>query len=256
MSPRAPRGAHPDDLDELLRRAAPVANRDVATPGVRRAIGEMARAAAERPGHTMPAEAEPARLPDGALRHRRAAAARRRRKVVGVSLASAVWALSATGLAAAGGYALYSGFVDSSDSTESVQAEEYVNVGSPAFGDAFDQIAARYPLPAGFDYDVLYRNVVAAGGLKQLTGTAGEVAHFSSCAWARAWVQAHDAGDIAAQRSAVAGLERAATSSDLAAIDGGGVIDSVTAVATAAAEADADAVAGYASPLNCSALSQ
>lgn len=256
MSPLPPRGAHHDDLDDLLRLAAPVENRDVTTPGVREAISEMARAAANGQRHTTQAGAQPTRLTGGAVRHRRAATARRRRKVVGVSLASAVWALSATGLAAAGGYALYSGFVDSPDSTESVQAEEYVNVGSPAFGDAFDQIAARYPLPAGFDYDVLYRNVVATGGLKQLTGTAGEVALFSSCAWARAWVQAHDAGDIAAQRSAVAGLERAATSSDLAAIDGGGIVGSVTAVATAAAEADAATVAGYASPLNCSALNQ
>ena len=94
-------------------------------------------------------------------------------------------------------------------------------------------MVTRYPLPAGFDYDVLYRNVVATGGLKQLTGTAGEVALFSSCAWARAWVQAHYACDIAAQRSAVAGLKGAATSSDLAAIDGGGIVHSVTAVARA-----------------------
>jgi len=157
-------------------------------------------------------------------------------------------------VAAAGGYALYSGFVDASSSSESVPGEQYVNVGAAEFRGAFDRIAARYPLPAGSDYDVLYGNVVRTGGLKQLTGTAGEIAIFSSCAWADTWVAAHHNGDTSLAQRAVSGLSLAAASPDLAAVDGGGVVDRVSAVARAAGRADARVLVDYAASADCASL--
>ena len=84
---------------------------------------------------------------------------------------------------------------------------------------------------------------MATGGLKQLTGTAGQVAMYSGCAWAGAWVQSHDAGDTAGQQAAIAGLERTANSSDLAYIDGGGLVARAEALVIAATAGEAAPIA-------------
>ncbi len=248
-----PAEASPHDLDELLRESAPVRDRDLATTAVREALVAVAVAVAEQD--------RPARSAARVLDHRRglaglrhAGGARRRRTVAGIGVAAAVWTLSATGVAAAGGYALYSGFLDAPSTSESVHGEQYVNVGSPEFRGAFDRIASRYPLPAGADYDVLYGNILRTGGLKQLTGTAGEVAVFSSCAWADTWVTAYQNGDTTVARGAVSGLSRAAASPDLAAIDGGGVVDRVSSVARAAGRSDARVLVDYAASADCTSL--
>ena len=245
-----PAGVRNDDLDELLRLAAPIQDRDVCTAAVRAAVTGVAQAVIAAPpeavsaGKTTLTSSSPVRRPP----------VRRRRKLVSLSLASTIWALSATGAASAGGYALYSGFLDNDSSTESVRGEEYVNVASPEFGAAFDRIAEGHPLPAGADYTRLYDNIVDTGGLRQLTGTAGQVVFHSICAWSAEWVRAHEADDSQAERNAVVELERAVSSPDLAAIDGGGVVDSMTAVAQAAAAADTAAVTTFVGGADCTGL--
>ena len=150
MSSPSPAGPSAYDLDQLLRLAAPVQDSDLSTHATRQAISGMAHSVASEPrAATAPT------LPIASLRRPEPARSRRRRTVAGISLASAVWALSATGVAAAGGLALYSGFVDSPGSTESVQGEQYVNVGSPQFQDAFAEITTNYPLPTGESYAAL-----------------------------------------------------------------------------------------------------
>ena len=247
-------GDRSEDLDDRIRLAAPVQDSDLDDAAVRTAVSGVAlmvvtasRAAVSVSGADV--------SPVLAVRH---PTARRRRRLMGLSVVSTVWVLSATGAAAAaaGGYALYSGFFDSVRSTESVQAEEYVNVGSPDFGPAFDRIAAEHPLPPSASYDQLYGNIVDTGGLMQLSGTAGQVVLHSVCAWSAEWVRAEEANDSQATRDAVAMLEAAASSPDLAAIDGGGVVDNVTALSQAAASADTATLTTYVGGANCTALSR
>ena len=76
------------------------------------------------------------------------------------------------------------------------------------------------------------------------------------CAWSAEWVRADEAGDSQGKRDAVARLEGAASSPELAAIDGGGVVDNVTALTQAAASSNTKTLTTYVSGANCTALSR
>ena len=233
MTTVPPIDARHEQFEDLLRCAAPLQDSQTQTPAVRAAMAGLAR--------EVIAASEPVVAPSAWA----GGWGRARRKIAGLGVATTAWTLVATGVATAGGLTLYDAWYDGPDSTESIRSEPYVDVRSDEFAAGFAQNAAMHPLPLGADYDQLYGNTLAAGGLKQVSGAAGQIVMVSICAWSSEWLRAHDARDNQAEQAAVNRLERAAGSPELAAIDGGGIVSNLTAVATAAAGSDRAIVSAH-----------
>jgi len=149
------------------------------------------------------------------------------------------------------GIGLWIGWFDSPTSTESIHDEAYLNTSSPEFAAAFDRATAAYPLPPGQTYDRTRRSLLGSGVLKQVTGLRGELALNSSCPWSAAWLAAERRHDAAPQAAATSALARIATSPDLAAVDGGGIVDRAKQTAAAAAAGDAAALKELRSAQGC-----
>lgn len=178
--------------------------------------------------------------------------ARRRwqRRIAGVTVGTAL-TIASVSAAAATGIGLWVGWFDSPTSTESIHDEAYLNTSSPEFADAFDRATAAYPLPPGQTYDRTRRSLLGSGVLKQVTGLRGELALSSSCPWSAAWLAADQRHDTASQGVATSALERIATSPDVAAIDGGGIVDRAEQIAAAAGAGDAAALETLRSAVGC-----
>ena len=224
-----------DPLYDLIRTATPVTDTDLSTPAIKGALGQMA---AEVANTTTTVDAVPA-------------GRRWQRRIAGVTAGTALMIVCVTGAAAATGIGLWTGWFDSPTSTESIHFEAYLNTSSPEFATAFDHATAAYPLPPGQTYDRTRRSLLGSGVLKQVTGLRGELALSSSCPWSAAWLAADRLQDVARQGAATSALARIATSPDVAAVDGGGIVDAAKQTAAAAAAGDAAALKKLRSAQGC-----
>ena len=225
-----------DSLHDLIRTATSVKDTDLSTAAIRGALWKMA---AEVASSTAEVDAETAQRQ------------RRRRWIAGVTGGAALMIVSVTGAAAASGIGPWTRWFDSPTSTESIPYEAYLNTSSPEFAAAFDQAVAAYPLPPGQTYDRTRRNLLGSGVLKQVTGLRGELALSSSCPWSAAWLAADKRDDVASQDDATLALARIATSPDVAAVDGGGIVDAAQQAAAAAAAGDVTALKKLRSAQGC-----
>ena len=225
-----------DPLHDLIRSATPVRGDALSSPDIQRLLGQMATEAAEA-AEVVPATPSAAGVATTAGR-------RWHRRIVGVTAGAALMVLSFTGVgaAAATGIGRWIGWFDTPTSTESIRDEAYLNTSSPAFARAFDLAVAAYPLPPGETYDATRRDLLGSGVLKQVTGLRGELALRSTCPWSAAWLAADARHASAPRKTAVTALMRIATSPDVAAVDGGGIVTAAAQLADAAATGDASAV--------------
>lgn len=241
-----------DPLDAAIRRAAPVRSADLSSPPLCSALTALATEVADR--HQTPlSRAGEVPAPRTRWFSGGAKSARRRgqRRFAGLTAATALMIGGVTAVGAATGLGLWSGWFDSPSSSESVAGEEYVNVASPRFAAEFDRAALDYPLPAGVTYARLKSNVLATGGLKQLTGMRGEMALYSTCPWIATWLRAASIADTVQRTSATNALARIAQSRDLAAIDGGGIVSGAQRLAAAAAKGNRAPLSEYHQSANC-----
>lgn len=224
-----------DPLHELTRAADPVAGQDLASSGIQLALDRMLAETRD----TAPAV------------HESPATRRWQRRIAGVSVGTALTVATISGAAAATGVGIWVRFFDSPSSTESIRDEAYISTGSPEFAAAFDRADADYPLPAGQTRDGMRHDLLGSGALKQVTGLRGELALGSTCPWSDAWVAAESSHDPALLDAASDALHRIAVSPDLAAVDGGGIVEQVSAMSAAAQAGDAAAVAELRSTMGC-----
>ena len=172
-----------------------------------------------------------------------AMARRRRRRVAGLVAAVAV---AAPATAAAAYWTTHTGeFGDPSHTEEN--ASEWLDVCAPDFGDVATGLAPTgRALPAGASWPTAVDTVVASwtagcaegGSLVQADGVRLSYESYAGCAWDTAWLRAHERADEPAMTVAAAELRRHAESALVAANDGGGVVESLTRVADAAASGE------------------
>jgi hypothetical protein len=217
-----------DLLLERLRQAAPVRDADVAGGDTADLVAAVARslAADDRP--------QP--------RRRRMRFGRRTAILVAAALA-----LAATTTAMGFQLTARTGLFGNPEHTED-DGSEFLQLDAPDFEDvARSLVPHEIPLPPGLGWEQEIDRQVRLGreepGLMQETGVRATFAYFAQCAWVKAWLDAHLAGDDRLQERATRALAASHDWAPLVAVDGGGVRDFfATRVAEPAARGEAGPV--------------
>lgn len=236
---------HEDALDRAIRHAEPIGSAEIASPAVRSALAALATEVARLPELSSLGRKAPSRHKRWFADERAPARRGGPRRLAGLIAATLFLVGSVSAVGAVAGVGLWSGWFDSPSSSESVAGEQYVNVASPQFAAEFDRATRDYPLPVGATYARLKSNVIATGGLKQLSGMRGQMALYGTCPWIASWLRADASGETRQRTIATTALTRIAQSRDLEAIDGGGIVAGAIGRAKAAAAGDGSPLAEY-----------
>lgn len=130
--------------------------------------------------------------------------------------------------------------------TENVAGDEFVDFGA---SDLPEYVAAmaptELPVPDGFAWDRTIERVTEIVTAPGAEGTRSLILrtyeHQVWVAWIDEWVAAHDAGDLARERAAIAAMRQAEDWPALNATDGGGIIESMRLWTERMADGDAEA---------------
>ena len=205
-------------------------------------LDRLLRAADPLPGGVPGASPVLERLAAQVTRGRR----RRHTRRFLVGSMAALLSLAAGGVAFGDSLSAYTGWFGprTSESDES----EWLRTDAPDYREAVERLVpTRIPLPGDYTWaprtDLFVEQGRVQPGLKQQTGIRGEFALYAQCVWRLEWMSAHRLGDTGREGEAVRALREAPGWPELAAIDGGGVRDSIRQVAEAAARGDAAFVA-------------
>ena len=188
---------------------------------------------------------------DLAPRHRRRPASR---TIAALALTASLVVGGATA-AAAKWRSVHTGHFGQPGDTEDTPGQEFLDLA----GDGLPALAARLakdiPYPPGDSAGAYIPHVFRGGGEMQADGIRMVLSMDAVCAWQGYWLQSDRLGDTAARARATAVLTQVPTWPVLVKNDGGGVIDSETAVANAAQRGDPGPLrADFAA--NCTTLPQ
>jgi len=236
-----------DPLDGALRTAAPLGQVSLDTPEVRDAISAMlartrVSAGVGRQDDGAVADLLPFARVDAAGRPRSGSTARRSRRKTAIRtvVATSVILAAGTGVAAAAGLIdMHTGVFGKPGMTES-DTSEYLNSAGAQVPELMRSYVEEMPLAPGYDAEPLIERFTSGENvIVQAAGLRGQVFGWSSCSWELTWLNAHAAGDTAAQADATAMLSQIPDWPIVPIIDGdGGLTATVDRIARAATAGD------------------
>lgn len=223
-----------DPLDQLLRRAAPVQPNELESHQVRSSMAAMLAEARQHADLDQPAATGvPAQVI--ALEGRR----RLRGKAARALVVTSVVLVAGTGVAAAGGFLPFGTGVFGAPGMTENDTSELLNSTSPQTAEVLRGYVADLTMAPGFTAEgAIEQFTTGENTLVQDAALQGMALGWSSCSWELSWLDAHTAGDQAAQDAATAVLIDIPDSPILPRIDGGGVTEAYQAIADAAAAGD------------------